>query len=64
MCVVPFCACVAAQVDATISRVQALVGPIEAACAAELQRLQAAEAQRQALVAQLAELQRRTADVE
>lgn len=47
-----------------IAEVQAQVAPLEAACEAELQRLQGLEERRRELTGILAELQKQAANVE
>ncbi len=52
------------QLAALLQQVRALVAPIEAACAAEVARLEAQEERRQQLLALLQELQKKAANVE
>lgn len=52
------------QVVSTIQQVEAMVAPLEAACAAEVARLQEQEAQRLRLEQAVLELQRKAANVE
>ena len=52
------------QLAAMMAEVQAQVAPLEAACEAELQRLQGLEERRRELTGVLAELQTQAANVE